>query len=255
MPDGSVSTGAEQVRSDAPGAAPGNGSPPADDGGNGKTQTTDANHVFATGYGKGREAAEREWKAREAKLRAEILRDLGMESDADIAAHKEARKKAEESQPEYVRRARESERKALDATTRLAEMEKARDEWVDRWFTAYRSGIASELAIAANLHAEARDDLDSYLDRCLTCEKEGEPLTFRDGEVSVDMDDPKAMEKLAGHVAKRKPLWVKPNMASGGGTSMVRAPNVGGGKPLTPREARDQFARETVQALGIVRKG
>lgn len=207
------------------------------------------------GYGKAMAKVEKEWTSREAKLRGQVLQELGFSSDDDVAKFKESRQAEEKKQPEHERKYREADRQLRELQSKFDESQKTRDVLAERWFSEFKGRLSSGIARQVDLHAEAEDDLDAFLDRSIVTPDgdSGDKLVFRDRDVEIDMSDREATKKIAAHVQKYKPLWIRPTLGHGAGTSQPR-PSNGNGKKLSPAELRQAFIEETVASMPMIKR-
>lgn len=226
---------------------------------NGKASTDELARIrqeaLNIGYGKAMAKAQKEWASKEAKVRGQVLEELGFSSDDEVAKWKESRAAAEEKRPEHERRIRDSERQLKDLQTRLSESQKTHDTLAEKWFGEFKARVASGIARHANLHPDADDDLDAFLERSIVTPDgdDSDRLVFRSRGEEIDMKDKDAAKKIAAHVTKFKPLWIRPTLGRGAGTSQLR-PSNGNGRQLSPAEVRQAFIEETMAAIPLTKR-
>lgn len=228
----------------------------ASNGGADAGESARVQNAINIGYGKAWAKAEKLWAEKEAKLRGQILGELGFSSEEEATRFRESRAQEESKRPEHERKLREYDRAIKDYQAKLAEAQKTHDTLSERWFGEYKGRLTSNIARQVNLHPEAEDDLDAFLDRSLVTPEgdAGDRLVFRDRDVEVDMSDADAVRKIVEHVQKRKPIWIRPTLGQGGGTSQPRPQN-GEGRQMTAKEAREAFIRETIAAMPLIKRG
>ena len=108
------------------------------------------------------------------------------------------------------------------------------------------------------MHPSAEHDLDLYLSHALVTpdDDKGDRFVFQDKHhgVEIEMEDPKALQKIAEHIAKTREHWIRPALGPGSGTAAVRPPS-GTGKPQTPDEAREAFIQGMMADTPLRRQG
>lgn len=199
------------------------------------------------GLGKGRSQVERDLPA---KIRKEVLTELGFESDEDVQQFIKSREQGVSKANDVEKQLKSYQGKLKDYEQKLAESNGVVEQWHKRWLGEYTGRIGVAIAHRVNLKEEYEDDLSRLLRDSLRL-PEGEESTMRFvyEKEDVDLAATGSIDKIASYLLKRKPGWVKPvpGMQSSG-YAPARQPGPVGGEIERP-ETTEEFVRRNMAEM------
>lgn len=211
--------------------------------GNGQRQATVEDKAFKAGWAK---AAER--------TRREVLGELGLDTDEALASYRAQREAAEATKPEAekLKTSIKTERAAWETklrteAERTKQLERQLKEQAEINLSLVLRGEASEIARAFNAYDP--EQVYEYIDaRTKPIERDGDTvMMFTDGALTVDLDDAEARQKIADHLAKKRPNYFRVPVPGGAG-SLGHGATVMGARATQPKSTAE-LAQSIVAGL------
>lgn len=181
-----------------------------------------------------------------AVAKAELLRELGLDSDDAMAKFRASREEVEKAKPEIERKEREWKKQhevAIKERDDLSAQLKAANE---QYLAVLMDSRSSEIARQLDAYDKALPDIRLWLDAHTVTEGEGDDaeLCVKDGDFKVEFDGKDFISSVVDHLRKEKPHFHRSRMVGGAGVgagASVSAPNTA---PTNLDELAAAFARK-----------